>query len=449
MGRSLTVGCALLVWIACAPAEPPPPEEAAPPTATAPPNVVLFLADDLGYGDIGPYGAELISTPFLDQLAAAGVTLTSFYSSANICTPSRGGLLTGRYPIRLGLSEDVARTSNDIGIEADEITLAEALRERGYATSIVGKWHLGEEPERSPLLHGFDEFYGLLHSNDMLPLALMRGAEAIEEPVDQTTLTRRYAEEAVAFIDRNAGNPFFLYFPHTFPHVPLYTSPEFEGTSEAGLYGDVVEEIDWSVGEVMAALERNGLTDNTLVVFTSDNGPWWEGSAGIYRNRKGASWEGGLRVPMIVRWPAGLPAGVTSPEPAMNIDVFPTVLGLVGASPPEGRVIDGRDILPLLRDGAPSPHEALFLFDKSRIAGVRSGRWKLVVESQYRSALQSFAHETSYNAPGLLFDLEQDPGETYSYTREHPEVAARLVALLEAAQAELGADVPDRMWFRQ
>ena len=417
--------------------------------AQAPPNIVIFLADDLGYGDIGPYGANLIATPSLDRLAAEGVTLTSFYSSANVCTPSRGGLLTGRYPIRLGLSEDVSRPSNDIGIEAEEITLAEALKARGYRTSIVGKWHLGEEPERSPLRHGFDEFYGLLHSNDMLPLALMRGDEAIEEPVDQTTLTRRYTEEAVAFIEQSSEQPFFLYFPHTFPHVPLFASPEFTGKSKAGLYGDVVEELDWSVGQVMAALARKGLAENTLVVFTSDNGPWWEGSSGIYRNRKGAPWEGGLRVPFLASWPAVLPAATISSEPAMNIDLFPTLVGLAGGELPNDRTIDGRDILPLLRDGAPSPHEALFLFDKSRIAGVRSGKWKLVVESQYRGALQSFSHASSYNTPGLLFDLELDPSETYSYTREHPKVVARLTALLEAAQRDLGSEVPAAMWFRQ
>ena len=440
--RQAATGLCLLILLAAMATE-------TPSIAQPPPNVVIIMADDLGYGDIGAYGAELVSTPYLDTLAEQGVRLTSFYSSANVCTPSRGGLLTGRYPIRLGLTEDVARPSNDIGIQAEEITLAESLKARGYATSIVGKWHLGEDPERSPLKHGFDEFFGLLHSNDMLPLVLLSGETSIEEPVDQTTLTRRYTQEAVAFIERNREQPFFLYFPHTFPHVPLFASPEFTGKSKAGLYGDVVEEIDWSVGRVMEALAKNGLAENTLVIFTSDNGPWWEGSSGSLRDRKGAAWEGGLRVPFLARWPAVLPPGTTSDEPAMNIDLFPTIVAMVGGDLPTDRKVDGRNILPLLRVGAPSPHEALFLFDKSRIAGVRSGRWKLVVESQYRGVLQSFSNLDSYNSPGLLFDLESDPSETYSYTRENPAIVARLTALLKAGQQDLESEVPEAMWFRE
>jgi uncharacterized sulfatase len=412
------------------------------------PNFVVILADDLGYGDLGVYGSSLIRTPNLDQMSAEGVRLDSFYSSANVCTAARGGLLTGRYPIRLGLVLDVARPTNDIGISADELTLGEALQDLGYRTALFGKWHLGEEPERSPLLHGFDEFYGLLHSNDMLPLELYRGEHVIEQPVIQATLTERYTAEAVRFIEENQNNPFFLYVPHTFPHVPLHVSERFAGRSDAGLYGDVVEALDWSVGEILSALKRFGLDERTLVVFTSDNGPWWEGSPGVYRDRKGSAWEGGLRVPFVARWPTVLPAGVVSDQPAMNIDLLPTLVSLAGGSLPSDRAIDGRDILPMLQRGEPSPHEALYLFDQDRIAGVRSGQWKLVVESQYRNAVARLDHPQSYYGPGLLFDLNRDPSETYSYSREYPEVVERLRQLLEHGREELSAQVPDQMWNR-
>jgi uncharacterized sulfatase len=412
------------------------------------PNVVVILADDLGYGDIGVNGASLIRTPNLDRMSSEGVRLTSFYSSANICTPARGGLLTGRYPIRLGLALDVSRPSNDIGISDDEVTLGEAFQGLGYRTALFGTWHLGEEPERSPLRHGFDEFYGLLHSNDMLPLALYRGDQIVEEVVNQATLTERYTEEAVRFIEDNVDSPFLLYLPHTFPHVPLHASGRFEGQSDAGLYGDVVEELDWSVGRVLSALRRLGLDDRTLVIFTSDNGPWWEGSAGPYRERKGTAWEGGLRVPFVARWPGVIPGGGVSEAPAMNIDIFPTLVTPAGGTLPTDRTIDGRDILPMLRGNAPSPHEALFLFDRDRIAGVRSGRWKLVVESKYQASVTRLDHPSSYYGPGLLFDLQRDPSETYSYAREHPEIVRQLRQRLERARRELGATVLDRMWNR-
>ena len=432
------LACLVVLWGSVLPVQAQP----------ARPNVVVILVDDLGYGDIGVYGASLIRTPNIDRMSAEGVRLTSFYSSANICTPARGGLLTGRYPIRLDLVLDVSRPSNDIGIADDEVTLGEAFQDLGYRTALFGKWHLGEEPERSPLRHGFDEFYGLLHSNDMLPLELYRGDQIVEEPVDQATLTERYTAEAVRFIETNVNNPFLLYLPHTFPHVPLHASRQFEGTSDAGLYGDVVEELDWSVDEVLSTIRRLGLDNRTLVIFTSDNGPWWEGSAGPYRERKGTAWEGGLRVPFVARWPGVIPGGSVSEEPAMNIDLFPTLVTLAGGALPADRPIDGRDILPMLRGDASSPHEALFLFDRDRIAGVRSGRWKLVVESRYQAAVTRLDHPNSYYGPGLLFDLQLDPSETYSYAREHPDIVRQLRQRLERAQRELGATVPDQMWNR-
>ena len=411
-----------------------------------PPNFIIILADDLGYGDLGVYGSTLIHTPNLDRMGAEGVRLTNFYSSANVCTAARGGLLTGRYPIRLDLVGDVARPSNDVGLAADEITLAEVLKFQGYHTGLVGKWHLGDKPEQSPLFHGFDEFFGLLHSNDMLPLALYRGRESIEEPVNQRTLTQRYTAESVRFIDANREKSFFLYLSHTFPHVPLHVSDRFSGSSHAGLYGDVVEELDWSVGEILHTLRRLDLQERTLVVFMSDNGPWWEGSSGNLRDRKSTAWEGGLRVPFIAWWPGTLPAGTISDEPSMNIDLFPTFVRAAGGEVPDDRKIDGQDIFRMLRDDAVSPHEVLYLFDGDRLAAVRSGRWKLVVESRYENAMVRLNHKNSYYGDGLLFDLEQDPSETYSFTREFPDIVKRLNEFLQRGEEELSPTIPKRMW---
>ncbi|MEQ8953690.1 MAG: sulfatase, partial [Gammaproteobacteria bacterium] len=385
----------------------------------------------------------------LDAMALNGARLDSFYSSANVCTAARGGLLTGKYPIRLDLVNAVAFPDNDVHLAAEETTLAEALAELGYRTALFGKWHLGSRLEWSPLRNGFHEYFGLLHSNDMSPLELYRGETVIEDPVDQSTLTERYTREAIRFMEENQNNPFFLYIPHTFPQVPLYVSDGFSGRSEAGLYGDVVETIDWSVGQVLATLERLELMDNTLVLFTSDNGPWFEGSSGPFRDRKGSSWEGGQRVPFIAQWPGTIPAGVVSNEAAMNIDIFPTLLRLAGGDIEQHGAIDGRDMLAMLTDNGPSPHEALFLFDSDRIAGVRSGEWKLVLESYYRTAIPSFDNAQSYYGPnGLLFNLRLDPTETYSYTREYPEVVARLRGYLEAGQRDLQSTVLEQMWNR-
>ena len=414
-----------------------------------PPNFIVIMADDLGYGDLGVYGSTLIKTPNLDRLALDGARLDSFYSSANVCTAARGGLLTGRYPIRLDLVADVARPNNDIHLAFEEITIAEGLKPMGYRSALFGKWHLGSRLEWSPMDQGFDEFFGVLHSNDMTPLELYRGKQMIENPVDQTTLTERYTREAVRFIAENRDNPFFLYLPHSFPHVPLFVSPRFDGRSDAGLYGDVVETIDWSTGEILAALDEYGLSKNTLVIFTSDNGPWFEGSSGIYRNRKGSSWEGGQRVPFLAHWPGKIPAGTVSSQPAMNIDLYPTLISLAGGQLPDDRPIDGKDIFPLLTGSNISPHEALFLFNRDRIAGVRSGQWKLVVETRYRAALNSFEHSSYYGPDGLLFDLRNDPGETYSFTREYPEIVQRMRTHLQNAREELRPAVLPQMWNRQ
>ncbi|PCI80613.1 MAG: arylsulfatase [SAR86 cluster bacterium] len=416
---------------------------------TQQPNFIVIMADDLGYGDLGVYGSQLIKTPNLDRMALEGARLDSFYSSANVCTAARGGLLTGRYPIRLDLVSDVARPTNDVHLAAEEISLAEALKPLGYQTALFGKWHLGSRLEWSPLTQGFDEYFGVLHSNDMTPLELYRQEQMIENPVNQNTLTERYTNEAIRFIENNQENPFFLYMPHTFPHVPLYVSNQFSGQSDAGLYGDVVETIDWSVGEVLATLDRLGLDENTIVIFTSDNGPWFEGSPGPFRDRKGSSWEGGQRVPFIAKWAGTIPGGLVSNEPAMNIDIFPTLLKLAGGDLPTDRPIDGKDILPMLVDGGASPHEVLYLFDNDRIVGVRSGQWKLVVESRYRAAVPSFDNPNSYYGPnGLLFDVQLDPSETYSFTREFPEVVEKMRELLLQGQSEFGSTVLPDMWNR-
>lgn len=413
------------------------------------PNFIVVMADDLGHGDLGIYGADLIDTPNLDRMAAEGIYLDSFYASANVCTASRGGLLTGRYPIRLDLVSDVARPSNDVHLSDAEITIAEALKAEGYATALFGKWHLGSQLQWGPQQQGFDEFYGVLHSNDMPEFALYRGDQVVEEPVDQTTLTQRYTDEALRFIEIHQEQPFFIYLPHSFPHVPLFTAAPFEGQSDAGLYGDVVETIDWSMGQILDKLRELGLDENTLVVFTSDNGPWFEGSSGQLRDRKGSSWEGGLRVPFIARWPGTITAGSHSGQPAMNIDILPTLLDFAGAEPPQDRDIDGLSLRDLLLFQAPTPHDALFLFNSDRIAGVRSGQWKLVVESFYRTAIPSFDNPSSYYGPeGLLFDLDKDPSETYSYTREHPDVVARLRDHLIRGQEQLDAFVLPNMWNR-
>lgn len=405
--------------------------------ATTPPNVIVVLCDDLGIGDIGPYGATRIKSPHLDRMAREGAVLTSFYSSASVCTPSRGGLLTGRYPNRLGITADVARPTNDIGIKPDEVTLAEALKAEGYATAHVGKWHLGHREHEWPTANGFDYYYGLPYSNDMKPLALYRMSEAVEDPVDQTTLTERYTAESVAFIERHRDKPFFLYLAHSMPHVPLFVSEKFEGRSDAGRYGDVVETIDWGMGELFAALERLGIDDNTVVLFTSDNGPWWEGSSGAYRDRKGSAWEGGMRVPLLARWPGHIPEGSKSDAISMNIDLFPTVVKLAGAELPNDRIIDGRDIMPVLKGAAQSPHEYLVFFNQTNVNAVRSQKWKLVVRSWYRRWNAHLGAESYYYHPGMLFDMTRTDPEIYSEAREHPEIANQMREWLDQAEKEI------------
>ena len=428
------------------------------------PNIIIILADDLGYGDLGSYGSRAIRTPHIDRLADEGIRFTDFHASDSVCTPSRAGLLTGRYAKRMGLdfplqSEnipfwtgvvnqlgflsgrlglmDMATEGGASGLHAYEITVAEALKVGGYATGMVGKWHLGDfatNPDYNPLRHGFDFYFGVPHSNDMQPFPLYQGEKQLLANVDdQTILTRRYTAEAIRFIESSKQGPFFLYFAHTFPHRPLYASERFRNRSEAGIFGDTVEEIDWSVGELLAVLDRNGLQDNTLIVFTSDNGPWYQGSPGGLRGRKGQSFEGGHRVPFIARWPRRIAAGGLSREPAMNIDLFPTCLELAGLSLPADRIIDGKSMVSLLtRPGSPSLHERMFFFHQGELEGVREGKWKYfrsinhyVWPMPVNKKSGGLSEHTTGPLP-LLFNLEIDPDESYDLSGRHPEVARKL-----------------------
>ena len=397
------------------------------------PNIILILADDLGFGDIGANGATLIETPHIDRLAREGVRLSSFYASANVCTPSRAGLLTGRYAVRSGLGHRVIEAEARHGLPPEEVTIAEILHARGYATGIIGKWHLGHTPEHWPTQQGFDYYFGLPYSNDTYPLALYRNDESIEEPVDQSTLTERYTQEVIRFIRETGDQPFFVYLPHTFPHIPLHASRRFAGQSKAGLYGDVVEALDWSTGQILAELERLGIDGQTLVIFTSDNGAWFEGSNGPYRANKGHTWEGGYRVPFVARWPDGIPAGVESAAMSMNIDLLPTLATVSGAALPDGLTLDGRNIMPLLQGSADTPHEVLYFFDNEYIAALRTARWKLTLRSYYRRNYIAFDRiermrlfDENY---WLLFDMRHEQPERNSYARENPGIVKQMMEL--------------------
>ncbi|MGQ9455331.1 MAG: sulfatase family protein [Armatimonadota bacterium] len=405
-----------------------------------PPNFVIIYADDLGYNDLSCYGSQLINTPRLDRMAAEGIKFTDFYSAAAVCTPSRAALLTGCYPIRVNLPSVLGPFSN-IGISNREITLAELLKTKGYATACIGKWHLGDQKPFLPTRHGFDYYYGLPYSNDMprpnWPVPLIRNEKIIEQPAVQETLTERYTREAIEFIRANRNQPLFLYLAHTMPHVPLSVSKRFAGRSKRGLYGDVVECIDWSTGEILDTLTKLGLEENTLVVFSSDNGPWLSqkengGSARPLRDGKGTTWEGGMRVPGIAWWPGRIPAGIVCREVVSTIDIYPTFAALADAKLPEDRIIDGKDVRPLLfgQKGALSPHKAFFYYWKDELQAVRSGRWKLVLEHKTRDGKTTI--------PQQLFDLETDIGETTDVSQQYPSVVKRLMMYVEEMREDLG-----------
>ncbi len=436
------------------------------PADAAKPNIIIIFADDLGYGDLGCYGHPTIRTPNLDRMAAEGMRFTDFYSAAEVCTPSRAALLTGRMPVRSGMCHNQFRVLRRVStghLPDSEITLAEQLKSRGYATGIIGKWHLGvwsNNAEGHPSRHGFDFVFGLPHSNDMDPARgnpkgasgrldqdpawwrspLYRGTEIIEQPADQTTLTRRYAEEAVRFIREKKDGPFFLYFPHTFPHVPLFASEKFRGQSPRGLYGDVVEELDWSVGQVLDAVRASTLEKKTLVFFTSDNGPWLimglaGGSAGLLRDGKGSTWEGGMRVPAIAWWPGKVPAGKVCREIACTMDLFATCSLLGGAALPEDRPMDGVNILPLLTATGTVTREPYFFYRGATLFAVRSGQWKAHFLTQPGYGTPA----PEVHNPPLLFDLQADPGESHNVAARHPDIVQKLTAAVEKHRAALKA----------
>ena len=428
--------------------------------AQSAPNVVIIFADDLGYGDLGSYGNPTIRTPHSDRMASEGQRWTSFYAAAPVCTPSRAALLTGRHPLRSGVMGPRPRVFAErslSGLPQSEITIAELLAEEGYATGMVGKWHLGHMPDYLPGAQGFQSTFGLVSSNDhnraydralgRLPafdprsefwdIPLLRDGKVIEKPAKQQTLTKRYTREAVRFIEDKADGPFFLYFAHTFPHTPLFRSDMFAGRSARGIYGDVIEEIDWSVGQVLSALEREGVDENTLVVFTSDNGPWLifnehGGSAGPLREGKGSTWEGGMREPAIFHWPGTVPPGVVR-DIGSTLDLLPTVASLVGVALPAGRVYDGYDLSPTLLQGKPSPRDEMLYYRGGELFAIRSGPWKA-----------HFWTQTGYTEPApkqrdppLLFHLEEDPGERFDRAAEHPDVVERLTMLARELDSRL------------
>ncbi|MHC4252048.1 MAG: sulfatase family protein, partial [Planctomycetota bacterium] len=437
-----------------------------------PPNVVVIFMDDMGYADIGPFGAKGYSTPHLDRLAREGRVFTDFYVTQAVCSASRAGLMTGCYNVRVGILGALGPRSGH-GLNPDEVTIAEICKQRGYATACYGKWHLGHHRKFLPMQQGFDDYFGLPYSNDMWPhhpgvahlpererikrwphLPLIDGNEVVNPkvtPEDQEQLTTQYTERAVAFIEKNRDRPFLLYVPHSMVHVPLYVSDKFKGKSGAGLFGDVMMEIDWSVGEIVGAIRRCGLAEDTLVIFTSDNGPWLSygdhaGSASPLREGKGTMFDGGCRESTVMWWPGKVPAGTVCREPAMTIDVLPTVARLVGAELPP-HPIDGKDIWPLINGtpGARSPHEALFLYYGKQLQAVRYGRWKLHFPHGYRTLAGrkggTGGKPTRYSQSKIglaLFDMENDVAETTDVKDRHPEVVEAIKRLADKCRAELG-----------
>lgn len=436
---------------------------------TESPNIVVIFCDDLGYGDLSCFGHPTIKTPNLDRMAAEGVRLTQFYSASPVCTPSRAALMTGRLPIRSGMCSDKRRVlfpNSGGGIPASEVTLAEGLKKQGYATACVGKWHLGHLPQFLPTSNGFDSYFGIPYSNDMdrvndaprgrelfwdpkveyWNVPLMRDLKVVERPADQTTITRRYAEEAASFIRKNKDEKFFLYLPHSLPHVPLFRSKEFEGKSLRGLYGDVIEEIDWSVGHVLQTLRDLKLDDHTIVWFTSDNGPWLTfndhgGTAGLLREGKGTTWDGGMREPSICWWPGTIPAGQVSAELGTTMDIYATSLALAGAILEKDRIVDGYDLTESLKGKSKSPREIVYYYRGTRLMALRKGPWKahFATQESYTGNNKRIEHD-----PPVLYNLEVDPAEKWNVAEKHPEVIAEIKAAVDAHQKTVVA-VPSQL----
>jgi uncharacterized sulfatase len=397
------------------------------------PNFIVVFMDDMGYGDMSCFGSRSIRTPNMDAVAHQGARFNAMYSAAAICTPSRAALLTGRQPQRLGL-ERVLFPEDAQGIPEAEATLAEDLRQCGYRTMMAGKWHVGCRPEHNPLRHGFDDYIGLLYSNDMDPLHLYDGETVAEEQVDQAKLTRQYTDRVIQFIEESGDRPFLAYLAHTMPHIPLHVEEEFRGISPGGIYGDTIECIDFHLGRILQRLDDLDLAERTFIVVTSDNGPWFEGSTGGLRGRKFDVFEGGVRMPFVARYPGVIPERTVCEEPASLMDLLPTLVGLAGGAVPEERRLDGVDILPAFRGEAMPARRPLFFYQHYALNAVRDGRWKLHVasgnEGQNRKEMP------------LLFDLEIDPGESYNLARDHPDVVSGLIDQMTAHHESVLGDAP-------
>ncbi|MFN0077897.1 MAG: sulfatase [Prosthecobacter sp.] len=419
----------------------------------AKPNIVLIFIDDLGYADIGPFGNSKVRTPHLDKLATEGMKFTSFYATP-VCSMSRACLMTGCYNARVSIP-GVLFPKDTIGLHPNEVTLAEIVKQKGYATCCIGKWHLGWQPEFLPTRQGFDHYFGLPYSNDMgagnrgrglPPLPLIKGDKVIETEPDQSQLTRRYTEDAVGFIREHKAAPFFVYLPHTMVHHPLASSAAFSGKSQQGDLGDAIEEVDWSVGQILATLQELKLDDNTLVIFTSDNGPASGRAAPPYRGSKGSNFEGGVREPCIMRWPGKIPAGTTCNQIAGNIDILPTFAKLIGVEPVKDRVLDGRDITTLMFNANAGPVRDTHLYiGGDKAAAIRQGDWKLFLKGDGADKKTKKAAGTKTKPPKggpvpSLYNLATDPGETQNVAAANPEIVARLKKELLARDAEIQAN---------
>jgi len=441
------------------------------------PNIIVILADDLGYGDLACYGAEDIATPNIDRMAAEGAKFNSFYVSS-VCSPTRASLMTGSHSTRVGIG-GVLFPRNNHGINPDEVTLPELLKAQGYATTIVGKWHLGNEDVFQPLNHGYDSWYGTPSSNNQFyypgmkkyapdckfregysrdgmlkretaACPLIRDNIVIEVPADQSQFTQRYTGETIRFITENKDKPFFIYLAHNMPHIPLFASEKFIGSSERGIYGDVIQELDWSTGEILNALRELGLDENTLVIFASDNGPnvGKAGSAGPLRGGKGSTYEGGVRVPFVARWPGKIPSGIESDEAITAMDLLPTITKLAGGNVPNDRVIDGKNIWPLLAGtpDAKSPHEAIYYLRGRGIQGIRMGDWKYRIAAEKSPKDESKRQAVDGSRPKkvtveALYNVRDDIGEQENHHADRPEIVARLKKQMETFQKELRANM--------
>jgi len=402
------------------------------------PNIILILTDDLGYGDLSINGNMLIKTPNIDAIAKNGVNLTDFHASANVCTPSRVGLLTGRYAIRAGLAKQVIFPKSTHGLEGSEITVAEILKQAGYKTGIFGKWHLGHQEGMLPFDQGFDKYIGIPYSHDMKPLPLMHNNHVIADNTSLHDLTRRFTDDAITFITENKSDAFFLYLPYTAPHEPLLTEASFDHISNAGAYGDTVEELDFHIGRLLVAITNASIEENTLVMLTSDNGPWWEGSSGSHIGRKAGQRAGAYQVPFLAQWPARIPAGTVSNAMASNIDIMPTLAAIADIELPNTIKLDGKNILPNLLGSEHSAHEFLYFFDEEELTAIRTEQFRMLLEVTYNETRIPLAKA----GRTLLFDLDKGP-ENYSVARDNAKIVKKLHKAWYEFDQEIG-NIPQK-----